>query len=107
MVLAFEKLLVTGCIPAGAAVLTWGVASGVGMSNTPYFLAGILCGLYYLFALPLQSSFQQSRETALGEFGGFSGPEEGDRAEYGLVAWLWASLGRTRGHSGYASSNSR
>lgn len=67
VVLAFEKLLLTGCIPVGGAVITWGLASGVGMSNAPYFLAAILCGLYFLLARPLPSSFQSVKDTALGE----------------------------------------
>jgi hypothetical protein len=68
VVLAFEKLLLTGCIPVAAAVITWGLAAGVGMSNAPFFLATILCGLYFLFGRPLPSSFHSSKQTALGEW---------------------------------------
>lgn len=67
VVLAFEKLLLTGCVPVAASVLTWGLASGVGMSNSPYFLGAILCGLYFLFGRPLPSSFQAVKDASLGE----------------------------------------
>lgn len=33
VVIAFEKLLIAGCLPVAAAVQTWGMAAGVGMSN--------------------------------------------------------------------------
>ncbi len=55
------------CIPVSAAMVTWGLAEGVGMSNAPYFLATILCGGYYLFGTPLPSSFHAQRDTTLGE----------------------------------------
>jgi uncharacterized membrane protein (DUF485 family) len=57
VVIAFEKMLMAGCLPVGAAVQTWGMVSGVGMSSSCFFLAGLLCALYYFFALPLPSSF--------------------------------------------------
>lgn len=57
VVIAFEKMLMAGCLPVAAAVITWGVAAGTGMSNACFFLAALLCGLYYLFGLPLPSSF--------------------------------------------------
>ncbi|EFN59471.1 expressed protein [Chlorella variabilis] len=57
VVIAFEKMLIAGCLPVAAAVQTWGMVSGVGMSNSAFFLAGLLCALYYFFGLPLPSSF--------------------------------------------------
>lgn len=57
IVIAFEKMLMAGCLPVAAAVVTWGVAAGTGMSNACFFLAALMCGLYYLFGLPLPSSF--------------------------------------------------
>jgi len=57
VVIAFEKMLVAGCLPVAAAVQTWGMVAGVGMSSSCFFLSALLCGLYYLFALPLPSSF--------------------------------------------------
>ena len=57
---AFEKTLIVGCIPVGAGMHTWGVALSSGMDNTPFLLAFDICVLYYLFALPLQSSFSHS-----------------------------------------------
>ena len=67
--IAFEKMLVGGCLPVAAAVQTWGMVSGVGMSAACFFLAALLCALYYLFALPLPSSFHLGGRprTAVGE----------------------------------------
>jgi hypothetical protein len=80
VVIAFEKMLVAGCLPVAAAVQTWGMVSGVGMSTSTFFLAGLLCALYYFFALPLPSSFHLGSgraRTAVGEWG----EERGSRAE--------------------------
>lgn len=67
VVLAFEKLLVVGCIPVAATVQAWGAAAGAGMHSAPFFLAAILCGLYYLFGLPMPSSFHVApRRTSVG-----------------------------------------
>jgi hypothetical protein len=57
VVIAFEKMLIAGCLPVTAAVQTWGMVAGVGMSSSCFFLAALLCALYYFFALPLPSSF--------------------------------------------------
>ena len=70
VVMAFEKMLVAGCMPAAAAVQTWGFVSGVGMSNSSFFLAALLCALYHLIALPLPSSFHLAqRRSAVGGAG--------------------------------------
>jgi hypothetical protein len=57
VVLAFEKLLMTGSFPVAACMQTWGIAAGVGMTSAPFFAAAIMCGLYYLLARPAPSSF--------------------------------------------------
>lgn len=70
VVLAFEKILVAGCLPAAGAVQTWGLAAGVGMASAPFFMAPLLCTLYYSLALPLPSSFHLGpRRTSVGAFG--------------------------------------
>lgn len=69
VVIAFERMLVAGCLPVAAAVQTWGMVAGVGMSSSCFFLAALLCGLYYCFGLPLASSFHlagRSTRTAVG-----------------------------------------
>ncbi len=48
---------------------TWGMVAGVGMSNSCFFLAAMLCGLYRFFALPLPSSFHLAGRRAMGELG--------------------------------------
>lgn len=75
VVIAFEKMLMAGCLPVAAAVITWGVAAGTGMSNACFFLAALLCGLYYLFGLPLPSSFHLGGRgrIAMGELAGQRG----------------------------------
>eukprot|EP00884_Botryococcus_braunii_P004652 jgi/Botrbrau1/14188/Bobra.182_3s0121.1 len=55
--LAFEKLLLVGCLPVAAIMQTWGVIAATGADTAPYYQALILAGLYYLFGLPLASSF--------------------------------------------------
>lgn len=73
VVIAFEKMLVAGCLPVAAAVQTWGLVSGVGMGTATFFLAGLLCVLYYFFALPMPSSFHLGtgrRRTSVGEWVG-------------------------------------
>ncbi|PSC73750.1 no exine formation 1 [Micractinium conductrix] len=68
VVIAFERMLIAGCLPVAAAVQTWGMVAGVGMSAAAFFLAALLCGLYYLFARPLPSSFHLGtrQKTAVG-----------------------------------------
>jgi hypothetical protein len=64
---AFEKMLLIGCLPVAAAMQAWGIASSTGMDTAPFFLAALLCVLYYLFALPLTSSFvAPPRRTSMG-----------------------------------------
>eukprot|EP00887_Chlorella_sp_A99_P005591 scaffold1.g5591.t1 len=73
VVMAFEHCLVAGCLPVAATVLTWGAAASAGMAAAPFFLAGLLCLLYYLFALPLPPSFTlraRARRAAVGLGGG-------------------------------------
>jgi hypothetical protein len=55
--LAFEKLLLVGCLPVAATLQTWGIIAATGADTAPYYQALILAGLYYLFGLPLPSSF--------------------------------------------------
>ena len=59
IVMAFEKMVISGAFSVGFTVLPWGIISGVGMSNAPFYMAGLGCVLYHLFARPLPSSFQQ------------------------------------------------
>ena len=60
VVLAFEKLLLGASVPVAATLQAWGLVSAVGASVAPFYLAVVLCGLYYLCALPVQSSFHQA-----------------------------------------------
>ena len=57
VVLAFEKLLLGGCLPVAATVQAWGVTAALGLAAAPFYLAVILAVLYCLFAMPLPSSF--------------------------------------------------
>jgi hypothetical protein len=63
VVLAFEKMVVGGCFPVGLTVLTWGIVAGVGINAAPFYMAGLGCVLYHLFARPLSSSFQSINPT--------------------------------------------
>jgi hypothetical protein len=64
---AFEKMLIIGSLPIAAAMQAWGIASSTGMDTAPFFLAALMCVLYYLFALPLTSSFiAPPRRTSMG-----------------------------------------
>lgn len=66
VILALERLLFA-CIPfAASTVLTWGIVAGVGIVNAPFYLMVILFGLYWLYALPLQSSFKNKPEKTYG-----------------------------------------
>lgn len=81
VVLAFEKMVIGGCFPVGLTVLTWGIVAGVGMSAAPFYMSGLGCVLYHLFARPLPSSFQSINPTknnnGMGRRGGasFSTPD--------------------------------
>ncbi len=57
VVLAFEKLLLGGCLPAAATVQAWGVIAALGLAAAPFYLSVILAVLYCLFAMPVASSF--------------------------------------------------
>eukprot|EP00249_Psilotum_nudum_P022608 c28580_g1_i2 orf=3-3230(-) len=66
VVLALERLLFA-CIPfTAAAILTWGVVAAVGIQNSAFYLMIILCGLYWMFSLPHQSSFRSKTERSYG-----------------------------------------
>lgn len=66
-VMAFEKLLLACCLPVAGIVQTWGIIAAVGIMEAPYYAAAILCMQYYLFCLPLPSSFlAKDQKTSLG-----------------------------------------
>lgn len=68
VVVAFEKLLLGGCLPVAATVQTWGVIAALGLAAAPFCLAPILALLYCLFAMPVPSSFAGgSRGKAIGQ----------------------------------------
>ena len=68
VVVAFEKLLVGGCLPVAATVQAWGVIAALGLAAAPFCLAPILAVLYCLFAMPLPSSFATgSRRKGIGQ----------------------------------------
>ncbi|KAL3133255.1 hypothetical protein ABBQ38_007137 [Trebouxia sp. C0009 RCD-2024] len=67
VVVAFEKLLLGGCLPMAATVQAWGVIAALGLAAAPFYLAPLLGVLYYLFGLPLPSSFAAaSRKKSIG-----------------------------------------
>jgi hypothetical protein len=68
--LAFERLLLAGCVPVGAAVQAWGVANAAGAEAAPWFLAVALPALYLAFSLPLPSSFRGAAAGGGGAGGG-------------------------------------
>ena len=57
VVVAFEKMLLTSCLPTAGAVMYLGLIVHNGIGTAPYITALILCGMYALFARPLPSSF--------------------------------------------------
>jgi hypothetical protein len=57
VVIAFEKILMTGCIPTGGALLFWGLIVHNGLGSAPFLASAILCVMYAFFARPLRSSF--------------------------------------------------
>ncbi len=68
VVLAFEKLLLGGCLPVAATVQVWGVIAALGLAAAPFYLTVILALLYCLFAMPLVSSFAGgSRKMSIGQ----------------------------------------
>lgn len=60
VVLAFEKMLLLGCLPIPSTMLAWGIAITADMHSASFLLAGIVCLLYFMFGVPLPSSFQLS-----------------------------------------------
>lgn len=67
VVVAFEKLLLGGCLPVAATVQGWGIIAAMGLAAAPFYLAPILAVLYCLFAMPLPSSFAAaSRKKSIG-----------------------------------------
>ena len=68
VVVAFEKLLLGGCLPVAATVQAWGVIAALGLAAAPFCLGPILAVLYCLFAMPLPSSFATgSRSKSIGQ----------------------------------------
>ena len=69
VVLAFEKLLLATAFTVAAMVQSWGLIAAVGASVAPFYLVPILCGLYYLLALPLTTSFhvRGAKDSAIGQ----------------------------------------
>ncbi|MCO5577316.1 hypothetical protein L7F22_031144 [Adiantum nelumboides] len=66
VILALERLLFA-CIPfAASAVQTWGFVAALGIDHAPFYLMVILFGLYWIYALPLQSSFKKKPEKSYG-----------------------------------------
>lgn len=55
--IAFEKMMLVGCIPVCGGVVSWGLITHNGISGAPYIASGILCVMYAFFGRPLQSSF--------------------------------------------------
>jgi hypothetical protein len=71
VVLAFERLLLTGLLPVAAGMQTLGLSAMAQPSELPYYLAALLCGLYQLFGRPLSSSFHATKSgRAIGGGGG-------------------------------------
>ena len=57
VVIAFERVLLTSCLPTCGTVMYWGLVEYSGMETAPFFVAGLLCAMYAFFGRPLQSSF--------------------------------------------------
>ncbi len=62
--LAFERLVVTGALPAAAVLHTLGLSLFVDASDLPYYMAVLLTVLYCYLGLPLPSSFISLRPGA-------------------------------------------
>ena len=66
VVLALERVLFA-CIPfAASSVQVWGIITSVGITNSPFYLMVTLFEMYWLFALPLQSSFKNKPDKSYG-----------------------------------------
>ena len=57
VVMAFEKMLVTGCVPVGGSLLSWGLITNNGIASAPFLSSAVLCVMYASFCRPLPSSF--------------------------------------------------
>lgn len=55
-------------MPVAGTVQAWGMIAAMGLGVAPFSLAAILTVLYYLFALPVPSSFAAgARRTSIGQ----------------------------------------
>jgi hypothetical protein len=57
VIVAFEKMLMTSCLPTAGAVLYWGLIIHNGIETAPYLISVVLSIMYASFARPLPSSF--------------------------------------------------
>eukprot|EP00271_Cylindrocystis_brebissonii_P003782 TRINITY_DN15034_c0_g1_i1.p1 TRINITY_DN15034_c0_g1~~TRINITY_DN15034_c0_g1_i1.p1 ORF type:complete len:1089 (-),score=216.57 TRINITY_DN15034_c0_g1_i1:498-3764(-) len=76
VVLALERILFACCPLTAAVVQTWGVIAAVGIANSPFYLMPILFTLYWMFALPLPSSFRSKGVGGGGDLETVTGPLE-------------------------------
>ena len=77
VVLAMEKLLLGVTFSLAGMVQSWGLIAAVGASHAPFYLAPMLCGLYYLLELPLLTSFHvRGARASTGTDGNNRGPSE-------------------------------
>ncbi len=60
VVMAFEKMLMTGCVPVGGSLLSWGLITNSGIASAPFLSSVVLCVMYASFCRPLPSSFGQA-----------------------------------------------
>jgi hypothetical protein len=58
MVLASERMLFACVPPVCGPILGWAVVASVGAGPAPFYLAGLLAGLYHAFSMPTPSSFR-------------------------------------------------
>lgn len=66
VVLALERVLFAALPFTASTIQTWGVVTAVGMTHAPYYYMVFLFELYWLFALPLPSSFRAKSERSYG-----------------------------------------
>ncbi|XP_043723807.1 uncharacterized protein LOC122670861 [Telopea speciosissima] len=63
VVLALERLLFA-CLPfVASSLFTWATVSAIGMSNAAYYLMVFTCVFYWLFSIPLISSFKSKQDS--------------------------------------------
>ncbi|EKX44962.1 hypothetical protein GUITHDRAFT_139253 [Guillardia theta CCMP2712] len=62
LVLVFERMLfcITPCSPT--VIITWAIIGVNGMSAAPYVLLAVMTAAYFLFVLPVRSSFRMPRK---------------------------------------------